>query len=198
VEIKVGDPDPTPELDGIDAYCFAPHRLEGRWRTVYCTWERNHVGDHVSADVKPRVVVAVWPTSTPPEGRVWAPRDRRPWVLGPTALGIGEDDWTDQMIREGAKTGVNRQCSIGWHEECSDPEGESCKCACHPHAEEEDVEYVEVPLPALKALAGYADAARSQRDQDHVCSDAEQQQSDTEFRELIDALGGPGLLDEED
>lgn len=25
----------------------------------------------------------------------------------------------------------NRQCSIGYHEECSDPEGESCGCPCH-------------------------------------------------------------------
>lgn len=25
----------------------------------------------------------------------------------------------------------NRQCSIGWHEECSDPSGESCECPCH-------------------------------------------------------------------
>lgn len=25
----------------------------------------------------------------------------------------------------------NRQCSTGWHEECSDPAGEQCKCPCH-------------------------------------------------------------------
>jgi hypothetical protein len=25
----------------------------------------------------------------------------------------------------------NRQCSIGWHEECSDPSGNSCECPCH-------------------------------------------------------------------
>jgi hypothetical protein len=25
----------------------------------------------------------------------------------------------------------NRQCSIGWHGECSDPEGVSCECPCH-------------------------------------------------------------------
>lgn len=28
----------------------------------------------------------------------------------------------------------NRQCSIGYHEECSDPEGEQCGCVCHPLA----------------------------------------------------------------
>jgi hypothetical protein len=25
----------------------------------------------------------------------------------------------------------NRQCSIGCHDECSDPRGERCKCPCH-------------------------------------------------------------------
>jgi hypothetical protein len=25
----------------------------------------------------------------------------------------------------------NRQCSIGWHGECSDPSGERCECPCH-------------------------------------------------------------------
>ena len=26
----------------------------------------------------------------------------------------------------------NRQCSIGYHGECSDPQGETCECPCHP------------------------------------------------------------------
>lgn len=25
----------------------------------------------------------------------------------------------------------NRQCSIGYHEECTDPSGETCGCPCH-------------------------------------------------------------------
>jgi len=25
----------------------------------------------------------------------------------------------------------NRQCSIGYHSECTDPKGEQCKCPCH-------------------------------------------------------------------
>lgn len=25
----------------------------------------------------------------------------------------------------------NRQCSLGWHDECSDPYGEACECPCH-------------------------------------------------------------------
>ena len=31
----------------------------------------------------------------------------------------------------------NRQCSIGWHGECSDPKGESCGCPCHWLPEDE-------------------------------------------------------------
>ena len=27
-----------------------------------------------------------------------------------------------------------RQCSIGWHNECSDPDGEECECPCHKAA----------------------------------------------------------------
>jgi hypothetical protein len=26
----------------------------------------------------------------------------------------------------------NRQCAIGYHAECTDPEGETCGCPCHP------------------------------------------------------------------
>jgi hypothetical protein len=28
----------------------------------------------------------------------------------------------------------NRQCSIGWHNECSDPAGARCECPCHDEA----------------------------------------------------------------
>ncbi len=28
----------------------------------------------------------------------------------------------------------NRQCSIGYHDECTDPAGERCKCPCHTEA----------------------------------------------------------------
>lgn len=44
--------------------------------------------------------------------------------------------WTDRLLtiaREQA--GTNRQCSIGWHLECSDPKGEKCRCTCHPWPE---------------------------------------------------------------
>lgn len=29
----------------------------------------------------------------------------------------------------------NRQCSIGYHDECTDPSGEACGCVCHKLAE---------------------------------------------------------------
>lgn len=40
-------------------------------------------------------------------------------------------DQTDAMIHAGHAAGKNRQCSIGWHSECSDPNGYDCQCACH-------------------------------------------------------------------
>lgn len=54
-----------------------------------------------------------------------------PWVLGCEPMGLTAAAWTDSMVAEGRATGVNRQCSIGWHEECSDPDGDRCRCRCH-------------------------------------------------------------------
>lgn len=33
----------------------------------------------------------------------------------------------------------NRQCSIGWHSECTDPAGRSCECPCHKDVDVPDV-----------------------------------------------------------
>ena len=45
------------------------------------------------------------------------------------------DPDTDEQVRIGAAKGRNRQCSIGWHEECSDRSGINwngdCQCPCH-------------------------------------------------------------------
>lgn len=45
------------------------------------------------------------------------------------------DNDTDEQVREGVAKGRNRQCSIGWHEECSDRSGINhrgeCSCPCH-------------------------------------------------------------------
>lgn len=47
-----------------------------------------------------------------------------------------EDAWTDRLHREGAAKGIFRQCSIGWHFECSDWSGQhGCQCLCHELAE---------------------------------------------------------------
>ncbi|ALY10503.1 hypothetical protein TAEYOUNG_46 [Arthrobacter phage TaeYoung] len=42
---------------------------------------------------------------------------------------------TDCMVRIGAKHDVYRQCSIGWHLECSvrDQPGDDCPCMCKCH-----------------------------------------------------------------
>lgn len=39
--------------------------------------------------------------------------------------------WTARLLGLAREYGTNRQCSINWHEECSDPQGESCQCYCH-------------------------------------------------------------------
>jgi hypothetical protein len=130
--VRVGDPDPTPDLDEVTDYCWAPHRLPDRSRTAYCSWQLDHDGDHVSADIGVGVV-AVWSGDEALEGRVWSPRDTRPWVFGPRG-GRSAAQWTDAMANEGRRIGVRRQCSIGWHDECTDPDGDECRCACHAEA----------------------------------------------------------------
>lgn len=41
---------------------------------------------------------------------------------------------TDAMVAEGMAAGKFRQCSIGYHDECSDPMGNRCQCDCHRDA----------------------------------------------------------------
>lgn len=61
-------------------------------------------------------------------------------------------EWTDHLTKLGSQLGVNRQCSIGYHGECSDPLGEQCRCACHPSR----VARRALPLPTDPGL--YVDA----------------------------------------
>lgn len=46
-----------------------------------------------------------------------------------------DEEATDRHAAEGAAKGRLRQCSIGWHEECSDRSGINwqgeCQCPCH-------------------------------------------------------------------
>lgn len=51
-----------------------------------------------------------------------------------------EGRWTDYLAGKGAKRNINRQCSIGWHLDCSSPSGEDCECHCHPHSDFLNVE----------------------------------------------------------
>jgi hypothetical protein len=60
--------------------------------------------------------------------------DEKWWVA--IQEGRTPDEWTDDMIRAGAARGIFRQCSIGWHFECSDWSGQhGCTCRCHALAE---------------------------------------------------------------
>ena len=51
--------------------------------------------------------------------------------------GESRESWTERITREAAKHGVYRQCSIGWHEECSQRRtpGPECPCNCTCHIE---------------------------------------------------------------
>lgn len=47
---------------------------------------------------------------------------------GPKETGA---EYTGRLLSLARQYGTNRQCSIGYHDECSDPYGESCMCSCH-------------------------------------------------------------------
>lgn len=40
-------------------------------------------------------------------------------------------DYTDRLLRQAREAGTFRQCSIGYHDECSDQYGDECMCSCH-------------------------------------------------------------------
>lgn len=46
-----------------------------------------------------------------------------------------EASWSNRLVAKGVEYGVYRQCSIGWHAECSQRQivGESCPCRCYCH-----------------------------------------------------------------
>lgn len=39
--------------------------------------------------------------------------------------------YTGRLLSHAREHGTFRQCSIGYHNECSDPEGYDCMCSCH-------------------------------------------------------------------
>ena len=55
-------------------------------------------------------------------------------VLCPQKPGESAVDWTNRVLSHSGVHGTNRQCSIGWHGECSDRglgEAAECNCICH-------------------------------------------------------------------
>jgi len=132
---KPGAPAPTPQLPDYPGHCFAvayPARLG---RAVHCSWEKgpDHPDWHVAADVRGRVT-HVWETGIDlPDGRFLSPADTPP--LG-FRDGETPETATDRCAREGGALGIRRQCSIGYHAECSSPTGDNCTCACHVLTEE--------------------------------------------------------------
>lgn len=69
-------------------------------------------------------------TETVERGR-WFPK------MPPALPGESDYGYTDRLTGADGADRVpydhdrNRQCSIGYHAECSDPAGERCKCPCH-------------------------------------------------------------------
>jgi hypothetical protein len=56
--------------------------------------------------------------------------------MPPLLAGETDVDYTGRLIGASGHESPydhrrNRQCSIGWHSECSDPDGESCECPHH-------------------------------------------------------------------
>lgn len=53
----------------------------------------------------------------------------------PRLQGESGEAWTNRLVREAIKHGVYRQCSIGWHDECSERKSPAtdclCNCTCH-------------------------------------------------------------------
>lgn len=45
--------------------------------------------------------------------------------------GESDDEWTARIHNIGHDQGRFRQCSIGWHDECSDRGNGECECPCH-------------------------------------------------------------------
>ena len=73
-------------------------------------------------------------------------RDMPAYPLAAKQAGVGYTDYLTGAHKSGPfNSGTdkdyvytpdrNRQCSIGYHSECTDPAGETCGCVCHPLAE---------------------------------------------------------------
>lgn len=70
------------------------------------------------------------------------------------------EGWTDRVLSHSKEHGTNRQCSIGWHDECSDPAGNECNCICHDRK-------ASIYSVEGHAEAGIATATRSEEGKQH-------------------------------
>jgi len=52
-------------------------------------------------------------------------------ALHPQLPGENAITWTGRLLSHAREAGTNRQCSIGYHGECSDRSGDTCRCLCH-------------------------------------------------------------------
>ena len=74
----------------------------------------------------------------------------------PPGLPDEGDAYTDRLTGADRKNNRpydharNRQCSIGWHRECTDPDGLTCQCPCH-----KDQHEATRPLAPVLAAAGF-------------------------------------------
>lgn len=53
------------------------------------------------------------------------------------------NSWSNDLMQTGGEHGVYRQCSLGWHGECSRREnwGPDCECQCRCHVEPRDFDW---------------------------------------------------------
>lgn len=64
------------------------------------------------------------------------------------------NSWSKDLMQAGGEHGVYRQCSLGWHGECSQREhwGPDCECNCKCHIEPREFDWdifgEEDPIPA--------------------------------------------------
>lgn len=64
-------------------------------------------------------------------------------IVGEVAEGETLEVWSDRLMQAGRKAGVYRQCSLGWHDECSQRAhwGPGCECNCTCHVEPREFDF---------------------------------------------------------
>lgn len=126
------------------------------------------------------------------------PRQQSPAETEDMSPGETSDAYTDRLVRAGSELGINRQCSIGYHAECSDPQGVRCRCTCHAEAsapEQSDEEklrtVIALAIPDVIADAEMRGYKRQLSDRvEHVL--AAMILTDTEVAEISAYLMGSG------